>query len=126
MLALLPSTLGLGSAFMWLQSLHWPLDVDELGLTLRNHRRVKWGSITKIGVSRSYVDGHVSEIRIHDEAGVRRIPTNALQDGQRVVRTILTIFKQADRGAAPLHHREGCRASVTRRNKTDARMLDAP
>jgi hypothetical protein len=51
MFVLLPSTLGLGSAALWLHSLNWPLELDEAGLTLRNHRQVSWDAIRKIGVS---------------------------------------------------------------------------
>jgi hypothetical protein len=95
MFAFLPSTLGLGSAILWLRSLKWPLALDEQGLTLRNHRQVDWRSITKIGVSRSYCDGHVSEMRIHYGDGVSTIPAHALQDGQLVARAILTMFERA-------------------------------
>jgi hypothetical protein len=52
MFVLFPSTLGLGSAALWLHSLNWPLELDEAGLTLRNHRQVSWAAIRKIGVSR--------------------------------------------------------------------------
>jgi hypothetical protein len=97
MFALLPSTLGLGSAALWLHSLNWPLEFDEAGLTLRNHRQVSWDAIRKIGVSRSYRDGHVCQIRIHYDDGVSKIPVHALQDGQTVVRAILTMFARADR-----------------------------
>jgi hypothetical protein len=95
--ALFPSTLGLGSAALWLHSLNWPLELDESGLTLRNHRQVSWSAIRKIGVSRSYRDGHVSQIRIYYGDGVSKIPGHALQDGHTVVRAILTMFANADR-----------------------------
>jgi hypothetical protein len=95
MFALLPSTLGLGSAALWLHSLNWPLTVDEAGLTLRNRRQMGWVSVEKIGLSRSYLDGHVSQLRIHfDDGGVSKIPVRALHDGQTVVKTILTNFKR--------------------------------
>jgi hypothetical protein len=96
MFVLFPSTLGLGSAALWLHSLNWPLELDEAGLTFRNHRQVSWAAIKKIGVSRSYRDGHVCQIRIHYCDGVSRIPVYALKDGQTVVRTILTMFANAD------------------------------
>lgn len=97
MFVLLPSTLGLGTAALWLHSLNWPLDLDEAGLTFRNHRQVSWDAIRKIGVSRSYRDGHVCQIRIHHGDSVSKIPVHALQDGQTVVRAILTMFANADR-----------------------------
>jgi hypothetical protein len=100
MFVLLPSTLGLGSAALWLHSLKWPLELDESGLTLRNHRQVSWAAITKIGVSRSYRDGHVCQIRIHHGNGVSKIPVHALKDGQTIVRAILTMFANADRDRA--------------------------
>ena len=100
MFVLFPSTLGLGSAALWLHSLNWPLELDEAGLTLRNHRQVSWAAIRKIGVSRSYRDGHVCQIRIHYGDGVSKIPVHALQDGQTVVRAILTMFANADRARA--------------------------
>jgi len=104
MFVLFPSTLGLGSAALWLHSLNWPLELDEAGLTLRNHRQVSWAAIRKIGVSRSYRDGRVCQIRIHYGDGVSKIPVHALQDGQTVVRAILTMFANADRARA---HRKG-------------------
>jgi hypothetical protein len=104
MFVLFPSTLGLASAALWLHSLNWPLELDEAGLTLRNHRQVSWAAIRKIGVSRSYRDGRVCQIRIHYGDGVSKIPVHALQDGQTVVRAILTMFANADRARA---HRKG-------------------
>jgi hypothetical protein len=100
MFVLLPSTLGLGSAALWLHSLNWPLELDEAGLTLRNHRQVSWSAIRKIGVSRSYRDGHVCQIRIHYGDSVSKIPVHALEHGQTVVRAILTMFANADRARA--------------------------
>jgi len=97
MLLLLPTTLGVGTAALWLISLGWPLSVDEEGLTLRDHRRVGWGSIRKIGVSRCYLDGHVSQIRIHHETGVANIRIDRLQDGQDVARIILAMFEHVNR-----------------------------
>lgn len=97
MFALLPSTLGVGSAVMWLQTLNWPLSLDDNGITLRNRRQVNWRSIRKIGVSRSYLDGHVSEISIHHENGISKVPARALHDGQAVVTTILERFQQTSR-----------------------------
>jgi hypothetical protein len=116
MLALLPSTLGLGSAVLWLRSLNWPLDLDEEGLTLRNLRQVNWHSITKIGVSRGYLDGHVSEIRVHYDGGVSKIPAHALKDGQMVIGTILAMFEQTDRARA--HRAAPSVAEVPRRDVT--------
>jgi hypothetical protein len=100
MFALFPATLGIGTAALWLRSLSWPLRVDATGLTLRHHRRVNWQSITKIGVSRSYLDGHVAQLRIHHHGGVNRIPVHGLQDGEKVARTILTMFELAHRPRA--------------------------
>jgi hypothetical protein len=97
MVLLLPSTLGLGSAVLWLHSMHWPLNVDPAGLTLRSHRQVGWRSIRRIGVSRSYLDGHISEMRIHHDGGVSKIPIHALEDGDRVARIILAMFARMDR-----------------------------
>jgi hypothetical protein len=102
MFVLFPSTLGLGSAALWLHSLNWPLELDEAGLTLCSHRHVSWAAIRKIGVSRSYRDGHVCQIRIHYGDGISKIPVPALQDGQNVVRANLTMFAYADR-ARVLH-----------------------
>jgi hypothetical protein len=98
MVALLPSTLGLGTALLWLHSMHWPLDIDPAGLTLRSRRRVAWRSIRRIGVSRSYLDGHISEMRIHHDGGVSKIPINSLENGDRVARIILAMFARIDRG----------------------------
>src|ERR1700676_4004450 len=99
MWALLPSTLGLGTAVLWMRNLNWPLRVDADGITLRCYHKLSWASIHKICVSRSYLDGHASVIRIHHRGGVSRIPVGRLQDGQNVVRTILTMFAQAERGS---------------------------
>ena len=97
MLALLPATLGVGTAALWLRSLSWPLRIDAAGVTLRHHRRVDWKSITKIGVSRSYVDGHVAQLRIHHDGVVNKIPLHDLLEGEKVARTILAMFEQAHR-----------------------------
>jgi hypothetical protein len=97
MMALLPTTLGLGSLLLWLRTLAWPLTVDEAGITLRGRRRVGWGEITKIGVSRSYLDGHISQIRIHYGRRVSRVPTRFLRDGRGVAELILTSFQLSRR-----------------------------
>ena len=116
MFVLLPSTLGLGSAALWLRSMNWPMEFDDAGLTLRNHRQVSWSAIRKIGVSRSYRDGHVSQIRIHYGDGISKIPVHALKDGQRVVRTILTMFANAERTRA--RHEAPKGAQLRQRNVT--------
>jgi hypothetical protein len=115
MVLLLPSTLGLGSAVLWLRSLHWPVDIDPTGLTLRSHRRVAWSSIRRIGVSRSYLDGHISEMRIHHHGGVSKIPIGALEDGERVARIILAMFARID-GAHARHRSAKTIAQSRRRN----------
>src|SRR6516164_4175653 len=100
MLILFPVTLGLGTAVLWLRSLNWPLSIDEMGVTLRHRRRIEWNSIRKIGLSRSYLDGRVSQIRIHHAGGVCKIPVHDLEDGQLVARTILAMFEQFERAGA--------------------------
>jgi hypothetical protein len=94
MLALLPATLGVGTAALWFRARNWPLDVDEVGLRLRSQRHVSWSSINKIGVSRSYLDGHVSLMCIHHACGVSKVPVRGLKDGQEVVKTILATFER--------------------------------
>jgi hypothetical protein len=96
MLALFPVTFGFGSAALWLRCCNWPLSIDEAGITLRRHRRVGWRSIRRIGTSRSYLDGRISEIRIYYDGGVSRIPVHALQNGQNVVGVILAMFAMSD------------------------------
>jgi hypothetical protein len=100
MLVLFPATLGLGTAVLWLRSLSWPLSLDEAGIMLRHRRRVEWHSIRKIGLSRSYLDGRVSQIRIHHAGGICKIPVHGLKDGQLVARTILAMFGQVKRARA--------------------------
>jgi hypothetical protein len=99
MCVLFPMTAGLGTIALWLLSLKWPLRIDERGVTFRCHRRVDWRSITKIGLSRSYLDGHCSQIRLHHDGGTSKIPVDALQDGQAVVQFMLAMFDVAHRRA---------------------------
>lgn len=101
MLALFPATLGVGTAALWWHSLNWPLRVDADGVTLRRHRKLPWSTITRIGVSRSYLDGHMCEMRIHHHGGsVAKIPVRGLRDGEKVAGAILTLFKRT-RGTRP-------------------------
>jgi hypothetical protein len=95
MLLLLPMTAGLGTVALWLRSMNWPLRIDVEGIVLRHHGRVDWHSVTKLGLSRSYIDGHCSQIRIHYGRGTSKIPVDALEDGQAVVSAIVTFFEQA-------------------------------
>jgi hypothetical protein len=95
MLALFPTTLGVGTLALWWRSSNWPLRIDADGVTLRRHRRLLWNSISRIGVSRSYGDGHVSEMRIHHHGTVSRIPVHGLRDGDEVAAAIITMFKRA-------------------------------
>src|SRR5258708_40155431 len=99
MLALLPTTRGLGTAALWARSLSWPLSVDANGLTLRHRGRVPWKSIRKISVWRDYLDGHVSRIEIHRHRRICKIPVRALDDGDNVAETILAMFKQSRRAS---------------------------
>ncbi|MGE3148687.1 MAG: hypothetical protein AB7K04_06415 [Pseudorhodoplanes sp.] len=99
MAALLPVTLGVGTIALWALSRKWPLVVDAEGITLRHHRKVPWGSISKIGLRRDYLGGQVSRIDIHHDHGTSRIPTCNLHDGERVAADILYLFKQS-RGIA--------------------------
>jgi hypothetical protein len=101
MFALLPTTLGLGTAALWARSLNWPLRIDSEGLTLRYRRKVPWKSIKKISVWRNYRDGHVSRMDIHHKAGTSKIPVRGLQDGEKVAGIILTSFKQARNAGQP-------------------------
>ena len=122
MLVLLPATLGLGTAAMWLMSLGWPQSIDEEGLTLRDRRRVDWGSIRKIRVSRSYLDDHVSHIRIHHASGVAKIRIDRLQHGQDVARIVLAMFEHANQVRSAQRRRQenalGRDASVHRTGRT--------
>jgi hypothetical protein len=96
MLALFPTTLGVGTAALWWRNLNWPLRIDADGATLRGHRRLPWSAISRIGVSRSYLDGHVCEMRIHHHGGsVAKIRVRDLRDGEQVAGAILTMFKRA-------------------------------
>jgi hypothetical protein len=97
MAILLPATLGLGTAILWARSLRWPSEIDADGLTLRYRRRVRWNSVEKINVWRDYYDGHVSRIEIYHHGSVEKVPIRALRDGERIARTILTMFKQTRR-----------------------------
>jgi hypothetical protein len=101
MLALFAATPGVGTVVLWWSSLSWPVRIDADGMTLRRHRRLPWGAISRIGVSRSYLDGHVCEMRIHHHGGsVARIPVRDLRNGEQVAGAILTMFKRA-RGNRP-------------------------
>jgi hypothetical protein len=88
----LPSTVGTGAIVLWLRRSTWPLRIDQSGLVLRNHQRVAWGSVRKIGVSRRYLDGRLSHIRIHHSRGISHVPLDAIEDGENVARQILSIF----------------------------------
>lgn len=99
MFALFPATLGLGTMALWLRSRNWPLTIDESGVRFRSHRFVNWGSVTKIIVSRSYLDGHVSQILIYHSGAVVRVAVSGLYDGQSVVHAMLFMFKRINVGA---------------------------
>ena len=122
MFALLPTTLGLGTAALWARSLNWPLSVDADGLTLRYRRRVPWNSIKKISVWRNYHDGQVSRMDIHHHGGTSKIPVRGLQDGEKVARIILASFKQARRASPAVIDGEAIAGS--RRPETSSRRFE--
>lgn len=96
------TTFGLGTVTLRLRSLNRPLRIiGARGPALRVHRRVIRRSTRKIGVSRSYPDCHLSEIRIHRDGAVGNIPVQGLQDGERVVSAILAMFEQMNWAQAP-------------------------
>jgi hypothetical protein len=94
MLALFPATLGVGTAALWFRSRNWPLAIDETGVRLRSHRYLNWASIIKLGVSRNYLDGSVSHIRMHHADGIIKVPVSGLEDGQAVLATMIFMFKR--------------------------------
>jgi hypothetical protein len=94
MLALLPATLGLGTAALWIYSLNWPCSIDDGGLNFRYRRKVPWRRIRKLIVMRGYLDDRAWRIDIHHRGGVCRIPLYTLQEGDKVGRAILEMFKQ--------------------------------
>jgi hypothetical protein len=101
--ALWLTAIGGKAAALWSRSSNWPLSIDADGLTLRYWRtvpcrRVPWSSISRIGVSRSYLDGHVCEMRIHHRGGVSKISVRGLRDGEEAVGAVLTMFKRKHRG----------------------------
>jgi hypothetical protein len=98
MFALLPATLGVGTAVLWARSLRWPRNIDADGLTLGYRRRVPWRSVERIGVWRDYCDGDVSRIDIHHGGSVDKVPVGALRDGQMIASTILALFDERRRG----------------------------
>ena len=57
---------------------------------------MSWRSIDKIGLSRSYLDGHVSELRIHHTSGISKIPVQRLHEGEKVVRVVLAMFARTN------------------------------
>jgi hypothetical protein len=93
MLPALPAKVGVGTVALWWRRLNRPLRIDAEGLTLRHHRRLPWSAISRIGVSRSYLDGHVFEMRIHHHGTVSKIPLRGLRDGEEIAGIILTMFK---------------------------------
>src|SRR5580704_7066719 len=95
MLVLLPVTLGLGTALLWLRSLRWPSAIDDGGITLRDWRKVPWQAIDKIHVRKTYYGDRVTRLDIyHRSGGIDRIPICALQNGQTIAGTIVAAFKQ--------------------------------
>ncbi len=94
---LLPTTLGVGTAVLWLRSLTWPHSIDTEALVLRSRRKVPWGAIRAISVQRHYGDDRASRIDISYRGGRCKFPVRALQDGDGVVAAILAMFKQTRR-----------------------------
>lgn len=94
MLALLPTTLGIGTAILWLRSLNWPRGVDTDGFTLRFRRKVLWEAVDRISVQSDYYDTHVVRINIHHGSGVYRVPVRSLLDGDSIAKIIIAAFKQ--------------------------------
>ncbi len=97
MLALLPATLGIGTAALWARSLNWPCDIDREGLMLRCRRKIHWRVIRQVTVVRDYLDGHVARIDIDCPGGISRIPVHALYDGEHIAAVILAMFKKSRR-----------------------------
>jgi|HubBroStandDraft_6_1064221.scaffolds.fasta_scaffold959493_2 hypothetical protein len=97
MWALLRAPLGLGTDAGWLGNYGRRLRIDAVGVTLHRYSRIEWRSVRRVGVSRSYIDGHACQVSLHHEGGVSRIDVQSLPDGERIVQIILAMFKQAHR-----------------------------
>ena len=96
--ALLPATLGIGTAVLWARSLSWPRNVDAHDLSLGYRRKVSWRSIERISVWRNYCNGDVFQIDIRHHGSVDRVPVRSLRDGQEIASAILARFKERRRG----------------------------
>jgi hypothetical protein len=96
---LLPLTLGLGTAALWVHSLEWPLIIDSEALTLRSRRKLSWNKIRKITTHRDYVDDRILQLDIQTAGSQWRIPMRELEDGQTVAVTIVSAFRQSRRRA---------------------------
>jgi hypothetical protein len=94
---LLPTTLGVGTALLWMLSLGWPRAIETETLTLRGRRKIRWGEIIAIKLRCDYTDGRVTRIDVHHPRGRSRIAVNALLNGQDVATIILGSFKRARR-----------------------------
>src|SRR5262249_52888354 len=95
---LLPTTLGVGTALLWMLSLGWPSAIEPETLTLRGRRRIRWGEITAIKLRCDYMDGRITRIDVHHPRGRSSIAVNALRNGHVVAAAILAGFKRARRG----------------------------
>jgi hypothetical protein len=94
---LLPTTLGLGTALLWMLSLSWPCAIELETLALRGRRSVRWREIAAIKLRCNYMDGRITRMDVHHPRGRSRIAVNALQNGQVVAAIILASFKRARR-----------------------------
>jgi hypothetical protein len=94
------STVGLAHALR-LCSRNSALAIDEAGLRFDSQSPVAWSSITKISVSRSYLDGHVAQMRVHHARGVDEIRVSELENGQELVGSILSRFKRINKLTHP-------------------------
>jgi hypothetical protein len=94
---LLPTTLGLGTALLWMLALGWPREIEPETLTLRGRRSIRWREICAVKLRCNYMDGRITRIDVHYPRGRSRIAVNALQNGQVVAAIILASFKRARR-----------------------------
>jgi hypothetical protein len=85
--------MGLQLAARWRRDLDCQVRIDADTLTLGDNCKVPWKSISRIGVLRSCLDGHASEVRIHHHGGVSKILVRTLRNGDKVVTDILTMFE---------------------------------
>jgi hypothetical protein len=98
MLWFLPLTAGVGTVWLWYQARHWPQQIAQDGIHLRNGRTLGWRDIRRVSVVKDQLfedERGVIRLDLETYDGVISLDMDNFDDGQSIAHAIRDGFKES-------------------------------